>query len=102
MTTASAGGRRRALASRTRLQARQPRPRRRDLIAPPSISSADKSEVTDLVGPSYSMRHVAEKLGAALGKTLQIVDIPQPGRIPTPTRTGAVAWAAEIYAEMYG
>jgi uncharacterized protein YbjT (DUF2867 family) len=36
------------------------------------------SEVIDLVGPSYSARDLAKALGAALGKPLQVVDVPPP------------------------
>jgi uncharacterized protein YbjT (DUF2867 family) len=67
------------------------------LLAPPT-----KSEAVDLLGPSYSMRQMAEKLGAALGKTLQVVEIPQAGWAPTLVQAGLPRALADAYAEMYG
>jgi len=66
------------------------------LLSPPA-----KSENVDLHGPAYSIRQVAEKLGAALGKTLQIVDIPEAGWVSAMTQGGMPAHVAEVYAEMY-
>jgi uncharacterized protein YbjT (DUF2867 family) len=66
------------------------------LLSPPA-----KSEVVDLHGPAYSIRQCAEKLGAALGKTLQIVDIPQAGWVEAMTQGGLPKQFAEAYAEMY-
>lgn len=60
------------------------------------------SEVIDLHGPAYSHGQLAEKLGAALGKTLQVVDIPQPGWIDALMQGGVPRHFAELYAEMYG
>jgi uncharacterized protein YbjT (DUF2867 family) len=60
-----------------------------------------KSEVVDLHGPAYTVNQVVEKLGAALGKKLQIVDIPEPGWIPAMTQAGMPEHVAEVYAEMY-
>jgi uncharacterized protein YbjT (DUF2867 family) len=67
------------------------------LLAPPATS-----EVVDLVGPSYSMRQLAEKLGAALGKTLQVVEIPQAGWVGAMLQAGMPETLAEAFAEMYG
>lgn len=67
------------------------------LLSPPA-----KSEVVDLHGPAYSQRQVAEKLGAAIGKTLQIVDIPQAGWVDAFKQGGLSQHFAEVYAEMYG
>ena len=67
------------------------------LLAPPA-----KSEIVDLVGPPYSNRQVAEKLGAALGKTLNVVDIPQPGWVAALMQGGMPQSLAELFAEMYG
>jgi uncharacterized protein YbjT (DUF2867 family) len=67
------------------------------LISPPA-----KSETIDLIGPSYSTRQVAEKLGAALGKTLKVVDIPQAGWVAALTQAGMTQSLAELFAEMYG
>jgi uncharacterized protein YbjT (DUF2867 family) len=66
------------------------------LLAPPA-----KSEVVDLQGPPYTIRQVAEKLGAALGKTLQVVDIPAAGHVEAMTKGGVPKHVAESLAEMY-
>jgi uncharacterized protein YbjT (DUF2867 family) len=60
-----------------------------------------KSENIDLLGPLYSNRQVAEKLGNALGKKLQIVEIPAGGAVEAMTKTGMPKALAEIFAEMY-
>jgi uncharacterized protein YbjT (DUF2867 family) len=67
------------------------------LLSPPSAS-----EIVDLVGPAYSNRQVAEKLGAALGKKLNVVDIPQPGWVDALKQGGMSQSLAEMMAEMYG
>lgn len=72
------------------------------LAAESLLSPAAKSENVDLHGPAYSQRQVAEKLGAALGKALQIVDIPQAGWIDALKQGGLSQQFAEMYAEMYG
>ena len=66
------------------------------LLAPPA-----KSEIVDLVGPAYSNRQVAEKLGAALGKDLKVVEIPQAGWIDALKQGGMSQSLAEMFAEMY-
>jgi uncharacterized protein YbjT (DUF2867 family) len=68
----------------------------RTLMFPPA-----KSEVVDLLGPAYSTRQVAEKLGEALGKTLRVVDIPPAGWVQALTQSGMPHSLAEIFAEMY-
>jgi len=72
------------------------------LAAQSLMSPPQKSEVIDLHGPAYSVRQVAEKLGAALGKTLQVMDIPQAGWVDAMKQGGLPQHLAEIYAEMYG
>lgn len=66
------------------------------LLAPPA-----KSEVVDLQGPAYSNRQVAEKLGAALGKVLNVVDIPPAGHVAALRQAGLSQSMAETMAEMY-
>ena len=66
------------------------------------LAPAAKSEIVDLHGPAYSNRQVAEKLGAALGKTLQVVDVPQAGWVDAMMKGGMSKHHAEMYAEMYG
>ncbi len=60
-----------------------------------------KSEAVDLHGPAYSARQLAEKLGAALGKTVQVVDIPPAGHVGAMVEAGLPPKVAETYAEMY-
>ncbi|MBS2033265.1 MAG: NmrA family NAD(P)-binding protein [Deltaproteobacteria bacterium] len=60
-----------------------------------------KSEIVDLHGPAYSVRQGAEKLGAALGKKLQVVDIPAAGHVKAMTDAGMPQEIAEAFAEMY-
>jgi uncharacterized protein YbjT (DUF2867 family) len=67
------------------------------LLAPPA-----KSEIVDLEGPAYSIRQVVEKLGAALGKQLQIIDIPAAGHVDAMMKAGMPKHVAESFAEMYG
>jgi len=71
------------------------------LAASSLLEGGQKSENIDLHGPAYSVRQVAEKLGAALGKTLQVVDIPQDAYVSTLVQGGASQHHAEIFAEMY-
>ena len=67
------------------------------LTSPPA-----KNEIVDVIGPAYSAKLVAEKLGAALGKSLKVVDVPQPGWVGAMTQGGVPAPLAEALAEMYG
>ena len=66
------------------------------LLAPPA-----KSENVDLVGPAYSNRQAAEKLGARLGKTLKIIDIPADQFAATLAQAGLPKPIADSFAEMY-
>lgn len=59
-----------------------------------------KSDVVDLAGPEYSMRQVAETLGQALGKKLQVVDVPAAKHVDTFKQAGMSQEMAEIMAEM--
>jgi len=60
-----------------------------------------KSEIIDFIGPSYSPRQLAEKVGKLLGKTLPIVDIPPAGHVAALTQAGLTQSLAEAFAEMY-
>lgn len=71
------------------------------LAAQSLLAKPTKSEVVDLHGPAYSTRQLAEKLGAALGKTLQIVDIPQSNWVGAMTQAGMPPSFAEVFADMY-
>lgn len=66
------------------------------LLSPPA-----KSEIVDLHGPAYSIRQVATMLGAALGKELQIVNIPPEGHVDAMVQGGLPKHVAEVFAEMY-
>lgn len=72
------------------------------LAAAELLSPASKSEIVDLHGPAYSQRQIAQKLGAAVGKELQIVDVPQAGWVDAMKQGGLSQQMAEIMAEMYG
>jgi len=64
-------------------------------------SPPGKSENVDLIGPSYSNRQIAEKLGAALGKPLNVVDIPKEGRAGAMMQGGMSKHIADVFSEMY-
>jgi len=59
-----------------------------------------RSEVVDLQGPEYSPRQLAEKIGKALGRKLQIVEIPAPGHVAAYQQAGMSRQLAESFAEM--
>ena len=71
------------------------------LVAESLMSPPAKSETVDLHGPAYSIRQVAEKLGAALGKTLQVVDVPAAGRVDAMVQGGLPRHVAEVFSAMY-
>jgi uncharacterized protein YbjT (DUF2867 family) len=60
-----------------------------------------KSEIIDLVGPSYSARDMADQLGRALGKALRLVDIPPEAHVATLVAAGLPRPFAEALAEMF-
>jgi uncharacterized protein YbjT (DUF2867 family) len=66
------------------------------------LSPAATSEAVDLLGPAYTMRQVAEKLGRALGKELKVVEIPQAGWPDAMKQAGMPDHVAGPYLEMYG
>jgi uncharacterized protein YbjT (DUF2867 family) len=71
------------------------------LVAKSLTSPPAKSEVVDLGGPSYTIKQCAEKLGAALGKQLQIVDIPASNHVQAMVQAGFPQNISEVFAEMY-
>ena len=71
------------------------------LVAKTLASPPAKSENVDLIGPSYSVGQCVEKLGAAISKPLQIVDIPPQGHVEAMTKAGLPRPFAEAFAEMY-
>ena len=66
------------------------------LLAPPA-----KSEVVDMQGPAYTMRQIAEKIGTALGKKLQVVEIPQAGWHDAMKQAGMPEHVIGPYVDMY-
>lgn len=70
------------------------------LVAESLLSPPAKSEVVDLLGPPYSQRQVAETLGKALGKTINVVAVPREGWVPGLMQGGFSKNLAELYAEM--
>lgn len=65
------------------------------LQAPP-----EANEVVDLTGPHYTERQVARLLGAALGRDLEVVTIPQPAWVDTLVGTGLPPHVAALLAEL--
>jgi uncharacterized protein YbjT (DUF2867 family) len=59
-----------------------------------------RSEVIDLHGPAYSPRQLADKIGAALKKKLQIVDVPAAEHVAAYQKAGLPKQVAEAFAEM--
>jgi uncharacterized protein YbjT (DUF2867 family) len=55
-----------------------------------------------VLGPAYTMRDVADALGRALGKPLQVVNIPEPDWIATLVGAGMSQSTASALAEMFG
>lgn len=66
------------------------------LLAQPS-----RHEVIDLVGPLYTNRQIATKIGEALGKAVNVVDIPQSNWVGALQQAGMPESLAKIFAEMY-
>jgi uncharacterized protein YbjT (DUF2867 family) len=64
-------------------------------------SSPARNEVVDLVGPAYSSRQLAEKIGKLLGKTLPVVDIPAAGHLAALQQAGVPPDVAAAFTEMY-
>ena len=71
------------------------------LVAKVLASPPAKSENVDLIGPMYTIAQLVDKLGAAVGKQLQIVDIPAAGHVDAMTKAGLPKPYAEAFAEMY-
>jgi uncharacterized protein YbjT (DUF2867 family) len=71
------------------------------LVAKTLASPPAKSENVDLIGPMYTIAQLVDKLGHALGKQLQVVDIPSQGHVEAMTKAGVPKPFAEEFAEMY-
>jgi uncharacterized protein YbjT (DUF2867 family) len=66
-----------------------------------SLMAGPKTEIVDIHGPSYTVKQLAEKIGKALNKTINIVDIPQAGWLEALVNAGVPKPWAEQYVEMY-
>jgi uncharacterized protein YbjT (DUF2867 family) len=67
------------------------------LVEPPP-----KSKIIDLVGPAYSARDIAERLGVALGTSVRVSDIPASAHVEVLTqKAGLPKPFAEALAEMF-
>jgi uncharacterized protein YbjT (DUF2867 family) len=71
------------------------------LVAKTLVSPPSKSEVVDHIGTTYKVSELVAKLGTAVGKQLQIVDIPPQGHVEAMTKAGVPKPFAEGFAEMY-
>jgi len=68
----------------------------RALLAPDAASAA-----IDVLGPTYTEREVAEVLGAALGRELEVVVLPEEAWPPALVDAGFRPHVAESVAELY-
>ena len=57
--------------------------------------------MVDLLGPFYSIRQLADALGKALGKTLQIVDVPASAQEAMLVQAGLTPSFAQAVAELF-
>lgn len=62
---------------------------------------AEQDEVVDVFGPAYSVRNMADALGNALGRRLEVVDIPAAAHVEALTQAGLSPSFAEAVAELY-
>jgi uncharacterized protein YbjT (DUF2867 family) len=69
-------------------------------IAEALLAPSRRSEIVDVLGPMYSMSQVAAALGAALGRTLTVVEVPPDQHVEALTRGGVPPRIAEAIAEM--
>ncbi|HUJ26195.1 MAG TPA: NmrA family NAD(P)-binding protein [Myxococcales bacterium] len=67
----------------------------RELRNPPA-----KSQVIDLHGPAISPRQQAEKIGKALGKNVQVVEVPPSEHVKAYQQAGMSRSLSEAFAEM--
>ena len=67
------------------------------LLSPPA-----QTERVLVLGPAYSIGDLSRRLGAALGKPLQVADVPPDQHVPTLVRAGVPPPIAEAIAELFG
>jgi uncharacterized protein YbjT (DUF2867 family) len=66
------------------------------LLCPPA-----RSETVDVLGPSYAIRELAQRLGEALGVSLRVVDVPAAQQADTLCRAGLSASHAQALAALF-
>lgn len=66
-----------------------------------ALQAGPKNEIIDLHGPAYTVNQLAEKLGRALKKQLNVLDIPESGWFDALVKGGVPKPWAEQYVEMY-
>ena len=69
-------------------------------IAAKRLTHPRAGDVVDILGPWYSPRQVAESLGRAIGRSLEIVDIPPEGHVATFCQAGLPQSFAVVLAEL--
>ncbi len=65
------------------------------------LENPSRNEVVDLLGPEYTPRQVCEKLAAAIGASLELVEVPPQERVGSLVQAGIPKSIAEVLAEMY-
>jgi uncharacterized protein YbjT (DUF2867 family) len=70
------------------------------LVAHELLFASPKSDIVDVVGPLYTLRQASEILGPALGKKLQVVDVPPANQVAEMTKAGMTKEMSEAFAEM--
>jgi uncharacterized protein YbjT (DUF2867 family) len=71
------------------------------VVAEMLVARPSASEVVDFLGPAYTERQVAGRLGLLLGRPLQVVPIPAPGWVDALIEAGSSRSIAESLAELY-
>jgi uncharacterized protein YbjT (DUF2867 family) len=71
------------------------------VVAQTLLDPPPASQVIDLDGPAYTERQVAERLADALGRPLEVVNVPRPGWVAALREAGLPPEAAELIAELY-
>jgi uncharacterized protein YbjT (DUF2867 family) len=60
-----------------------------------------RGEAVDILGPAYSNRQMAQALGAVLGRSVRVVEIPPERHVEALVEGGLPRAVAEVYAEMF-
>lgn len=72
-----------------------------ELVAEQLMNPPEQTEVVDLVGPSYSVKELAQKVSDALGKPVPIVNIPPQEHVKTLVDAGVPYNFSELLAQMH-